>query len=72
MTSYEKNLQSAINDTLNQLEAERQKLDTRKNAAQFTLYHAQGTNLTAQDKLDKIKTEYDDANDINIQGVDND
>ena len=72
MNSYNENLQTAVNTEVSQLETEHNKVKAQKNAAQFTLYYAEGGVMTAQDKLDDVVADYDSAKDITSQGILND
>lgn len=72
MDSYEESLQSTISKGLTAAETEKAKLDAQENAAEQTLFYAQGASITAQEKLDAVTKDYNTALAINNAGVDND
>lgn len=51
MNSYNENLHSAIVNSLQSLDIEEQNLGSQLNAAMFTLYHAEGATITAEQNL---------------------
>ena len=55
MNSYNENLHSAIVSSLQELDIEEQDLKSQVNAAMFTLYHAEGATITAQQNLGAAK-----------------
>lgn len=55
MNSYNENLHSAIVSSLQSLDVEEQNLKSQVNAAMFTLYHAEGATITAQQNLGAAK-----------------
>jgi len=69
MNTYNENLQSAVNKTLNALELEDKQLESKANAAKFTLYYAEGARITADDVLANDKVTYKDRSKVNIQAV---
>lgn len=71
MNSYSENLQVAVDDTLSALLAQQSKLDSDQTSAQYSLYYAQGAQITAQEKLSEAVKAYDFAKLVNDQGIDN-
>ncbi|WP_025146698.1 hypothetical protein [Pedobacter jeongneungensis] len=51
MNSYNENLHSAIVNSLQSLDIEEQDLNSQVNAAMFTLYHAEGATIAAEQNL---------------------
>lgn len=55
MNSYNENLHSAIVNSLQSLDLEEQNLKSQVNASMFTLYHAEGATITAEQNLSEAK-----------------
>ncbi|ALL06186.1 hypothetical protein AQ505_12210 [Pedobacter sp. PACM 27299] len=58
MNSYHQNLHSAIVGSLQSLDIEEQNLKSQVNASMFTLYHAQGATITAEQNLAAAKDSF--------------
>ncbi len=69
MNTYNENLQSAVNKTLNALELEDKQLESKANAAKFTLYYAEGARITADDVLARDQKTYKEQSKVNVQAV---
>lgn len=72
MNSYRENLQEAVGTSLDALYTEQTKLQSQETSAQYSLYYAQGAQLTAQENLATTCSLLEDARLINQQGVKND
>lgn len=72
MNSYRENLQEAVGTSLDALYTEQKKLKSQEVSAQYSLYYAQGAQLTAQENLATTCALLEDARLINQQGVKND
>lgn len=72
MNSYRENLQEAVGTSLDALYTEQKKLQSQETSAQYSLYYAQGAQLTAEENLDSTCALLEDARLINQQGVKND
>lgn len=59
MNSYNENLHSAVVNSLQILGLEEQNLSSQVNAAMFTLYHAEGATITAQQQLAAAGTAFE-------------
>lgn len=71
MDTYNENLQVTVNDTLDAMENQIIADDSSENAAEFTLYYAQGARITAEKTLADIMLEYAQGAKVGQQGVDN-
>lgn len=71
MDTYNENLQVTVAKTMDEIEKERLKIASSLNAAGFTLYHAEGARITAENKLVAITEDYNKAEKISQQGVEN-
>ncbi|MFT5654516.1 MAG: hypothetical protein ACI9XU_000230 [Arenicella sp.] len=71
MTIYDTNLHIAVDEILGTTAARKQKTNSAKISAQYSLYFAQGGLITANEKLAKVGKKYDTAHDIDDQGVEN-
>ena len=72
MNSYRENLQEAVGTSLDALYTEQTKLQSQQTSAEYSLYYAQGAQLTAEENLDSTCKLLEDARLINQQGVKND
>jgi hypothetical protein len=72
MNSYQENLQSVVGTSLDALYAQQQKLASQRRSAQYSLYYAQGAQLTAIDNLATTSEQLESVRLINQQGVKND
>lgn len=72
MNTYNENLQVTVNNALSGLAAEQQKRASEQISAEYNLYYAQGAEITAEDKLKQVIKEYDFAEKVDGQGIDND
>ncbi|MEI8603558.1 hypothetical protein P4S55_24405 [Shewanella sp. PP-Sp27a-2] len=55
MNTYNENLQQTVVNTLSALALNQSNLDSLKTVAEYTLYYAQGTEITARDKLEETE-----------------
>ncbi|WNJ96739.1 hypothetical protein RND59_06595 [Vibrio ruber] len=72
MNSYQENLQEVVGTSLDALYAQQQKLASKRRSAQYSLYYAQGAQLTALDNLEATSDQLEAVRLINQQGVKND
>ncbi|KUI96883.1 hypothetical protein [Vibrio sp. MEBiC08052] len=72
MNSYQENLQEVVGTSLDALYAQQQKLASQRRSAQYSLYYAQGAQLTAHDNLEATIEQLEAVRLINQQGVKND
>ncbi|MDW6002501.1 hypothetical protein [Vibrio mangrovi] len=72
MNSYQEHLQEVVGTSLDALYAQQQKLASQRRSAQYSLYYAQGAQLTAADNLDTVSEQLESVRLINQQGVKND
>jgi len=69
MNSYNENLHSAIVNSLQSLDIEEQDLNSQVNAAMFTLYHAEGATIAAEQNLAIATDTYQSKTDTQNQAV---
>lgn len=72
MNTYNENLQQTVNNTLAALSAQQTKLKSALTAAQYSLYYAQGAEITARDKLDDTNLTVEFCQRVNDQSLIND
>ncbi|QMV15961.1 hypothetical protein [Vibrio spartinae] len=72
MNSYQENLQEVVGTSLDALYAQQQKLASQRRGAQYSLYYAQGAQLTAFDNLESTSEQLEAVRLSNQQGVKND
>lgn len=72
MNTYSENLQHAVDATLSALTTEQEKLSSENTTAQLNLYHAQGAEIVARDKLADTQKKMQFYQHVNAQGVVND
>ena len=72
MNTYSENLQQTVSDTLMALTDQQTKIVSAQVAAQYSLYYAQGTEITAIDKLATTESQAHYYQKVNDQGVIND
>lgn len=72
MNTYNENLQQTVVNTLSALSAQEASLDSDKTIAEFTLYHAQGAEITTREKLERTKADVNIWQDLNDQSLIND
>ncbi|KAF2517478.1 hypothetical protein E0W68_10930 [Flavobacterium salilacus subsp. salilacus] len=71
MNTYNENLRSAIVSSLQSQNADQKDLKSKLNASMFSLYHAEGASITAEEKLEQAKKDQDAKAEIKKQGVAN-
>lgn len=71
MNSYNENLHSAVVSSLQSLDLEQQNLNAQVNASMFTLYHAEGATITAQQNLVEAGTAFGFKTIVQNQSVKN-
>lgn len=69
MNTYNENLQQTVVNTLSDLALNQSNLDSLKTVAEYTLYYAQGAELTARDKLEGTKEDITTWQNINNQSL---
>ncbi len=57
MNSYNENLHAAVVSTLQNIDVEQQELKSQVNASMFTVYHAEGATITAEQNLTAARNE---------------
>ncbi|MBV1873604.1 MAG: hypothetical protein KUG80_02420 [Gammaproteobacteria bacterium] len=58
MNTYNDNLRTSVDETLVALAAEQDKINSEQTSAQYSLYYAQGAQITAQNKQAEVVKEY--------------
>jgi hypothetical protein len=71
MNSYNDNLRSTVVNSLQSQYLNQKKLKSQMTAAMFTLYHAEGAAITADEKLDKAQSTLILKRDVKAQAVKN-
>lgn len=71
MNSYNENLQNSVINSLQALELEKKNMWSKREAAIFTLFYAEGAQITATQKLEGINYAYHAKQDILNQAVAN-
>ena len=71
MSSYNENLSASVTATLQSQELNLINTQAQLNAAMFTLYYADGAEITAKDKLDKTEKTYNHQKVIQAEAVEN-
>jgi len=69
MNSYNENLHSTVVASLQNVELERKVLKSQVNASMFTLYHAEGALITAEEQLTAAKSTLDFKTKVKEQAV---
>lgn len=69
MNNYNENLHADIVTLLSSQELDQKKLKARLDASMLTLYHAEGAEIAAKEKLDDTVKQYKDKQTINNQAV---
>lgn len=69
MNTYSENLRQTVVDTLSSLSTLQGSVDSSQVAAEYTLYHAQGAEITARDKVGKTDDEVKTWHHINEQSL---
>lgn len=69
MNSYNDNLNSVVAATLQAQELENKDLNAQRIAAMFTLYHAEGATITANEKLQADQLILEDKGEVQTQAV---
>ncbi len=72
MSTFNENLQQTVSDTLTSLSNQQAETESIKATAEYTLYYAQGAEITARDKLSKTEEQKKFYQQVNEQGVVND
>ncbi len=71
MNTYNENLRSAIVNSLQSQNADQKDLQSKLNASMFTLYHAEGASITAEENLEQAKTDQEAKAEVKKQAVAN-
>lgn len=71
MNTYNENLQQTVVNTLSALALNQSNLDSLKTVAEYTLYYAQGTEITARDKLEETEDDVTTWQNVNNQSLNN-
>jgi len=69
MNTYNENLQQTVVNTLSALALNQSNLDSLKTVAEYTLYYAQGAEITARDKLEATEDDVTTWQNINNQSL---
>lgn len=69
MNTYNENLQQTVVNTLSALALNQSNLDSLKTVAEYTLYYAQGAEITARDKLEGTEDDVTTWQNINNQSL---
>lgn len=69
MNTYNENLQQTVVNTLSALALNQSNLDSLTTAAEYTLYYAQGAEITARDKLEGTEDDITTWHNINNQSL---
>lgn len=69
MNTYNENLQQTVVNTLSALALNQSNLDSLKTVAEYTLYYAQGAEITARDKLEATEDDIATWHNINNQSL---
>ncbi len=71
MNTYNENLRSAIVSSLQSQNTDQKDLKSKLNSNMFSLYHAEGASITAEEKLEQAKTDQDAKAAVKKQAVSN-
>lgn len=71
MNTYNENLRSAIVSSLQSQNTEQKDLQSQLNSSMFSLYHAEGASITAEEKLDQAKIDQGAKAEVKKQAVAN-
>lgn len=69
MNTYNENLQQTVVNTLSALALNQSNLDSLKTVAEYTLYYAQGTEISARDKLEGTEADVTTWQNVNNQSL---
>lgn len=69
MNTYNENLQQTVVNTLSALALNQSNLDSLKTVAEYTLYYAQGTEISARDKLEGTEDDVTTWQNVNNQSL---